>query len=272
MLSIGVDIPLPPALLPLRRQMRQDILARRARRCLKQNRDFGVKRWGRLIWQFRREFLSPAIEQILADPDLALRDIGPLLKDGNSATVGAVARVVIKRNNFSRPLKRIKSLFRRSRSRDSFLKAYHLELTGIRTARGVAVADDRRARFLRRSYFVMEQVPQAVHAHEWPGERGHVIREAARLFARLHDEGFVHRDLKTSNVLLDAAGQAWLIDLEGLAFVRTVPPARAILDIQRFERSAASFAPVQKSDRLSFLRHYCRTRKLRPKQFLRSAR
>ena len=118
------------------------------------------------MWQVRFELLSDSARQIIESPNQMLDGSVKLLKDGRSATVGARDGFVLKRYNFRRVSRLFKDLFRTSPAFDSFRKAYHLELAGIRTARPVAAAERRVLRFLIRSYFLMEEIPGAVSLEE----------------------------------------------------------------------------------------------------------
>lgn len=246
-------------------EMRKKAFAARARRCLKRNRDFAPETFGALRWQTRQPSLNAAVEKILRDPDGFLREEAALLKDGRSSTVGAAHGLVLKRYNFRKALNPLKDLFRQSRARGSFLKAYHLELAGIPTARVIACAEERCAGLVRRGFFLMEEIPGAVELPKWRGDKRTAARSIADLVARLHHEGFSHRDLKETNILLDPDGQAWLIDLEGLNFEHTVSPERAAADLMRLDRGAVQLRDFGPSDRMNFLRHYCRVRKIRPR-------
>jgi hypothetical protein len=118
---------------------RRRAFEQRARRCVKNNRDFAVKRFGALRWHVRRD-LPADFETILRAPDDFIAR-AKMLKDGRSSTVAAGQEVVLKRFNFRRVLRPLKDLFRESRACAAFRKAYHLELCGIPTARVLAAAN-----------------------------------------------------------------------------------------------------------------------------------
>jgi len=245
--------------------MRRDYLAARARRCLRSNADFDRRRFGGLEWWVRLARLDPQVENILADPDAFLATRATLLKRGRSTTVGRGAGIVVKRFNLRKPLRLLKDLFRASRNRRAYQKAYHLELAGIPSARPIATAEKRFLRFLLRGYFVMEEIPGAVELGHWRGDSRVAARALAELLAKLHGEGFCHRDLKETNLVFDSAGRLHLIDLEGLEYVHEVSLRRAAADLARLARGAAKHPQFTEADRLRFLRRYCKLRGIRPR-------
>jgi tRNA A-37 threonylcarbamoyl transferase component Bud32 len=270
-LRIFLSLPVEPEVEALSERRRREHYARRSWRCLKHNREFIPRRYGRMTWRVRKPYLTPALEAILADPDGFLARRATILKPGRSATVGKADGWVLKRHNLRKWTSLAKDLFRRSRAYRAMQRAYHLELVGIKTARPIAAAERRIFRFLVRSYFVMEEIPEARDLREWPGGKGMVIDRIARLIARLHEEGFSHRDLKETNIVIDAKEQALLLDLEGLVYIGTVSGRRAAADLGRLARGAASLPQYQRSDRVRFLHQYCRARKLRPSQLRRAS-
>lgn len=266
-LRISLPIPVAPAILELSRRMRQKCLVRRAPRCLRHNRDFEPRRIGSLRWQVRKAWINPATEAILGDPDGFLASRAEILKAGRSSTVGRADGRVLKRFNLRKPANVFKDLVRRSKARRAFLKAYHLEIAGVPTARPIAVADRRAAGFLWRSYFLMEEIVNARHLGQWAGDAREAVTAVAEVVARLHEEGFSHRDLKETNLVFDCTGKLHLIDLEGLEFLDVVPRERALRDLARLEVGARALPGYTPALRRQFVRRYARARGLRPRAF-----
>lgn len=264
LLRMSLPIDVPAHIEALARTLRKEALRKRARRCLKVNRDFSVRRAGGLRWHLRTKFLRRA-GNVMADPDRFIEGARPL-KRGRSATVASDHGLVLKRYNFKKPLNALKDLFRGSRARRGFVKGHHLELCGIATARLIAAADHRRFGLPVRSYLLMEEIPGATDAAHWTGDPRVAARAIGALLARLHHEGFVHRDLKETNILFDPAGIPHLIDLDGLKFVFDVTPEDAAVDLERFARGMASHGRALRSNVIVFLLSYCRLRKVRPRQ------
>lgn len=233
----------------------------RSWRCLRTNQEFRRLRAGGLRWHVRLPFLNEHLQRVLDGPDRFLASEANILRPGITATTGAAHGLVLKRFNFRKPLNLLKDLFRPSRARRAYRQAYHLELLGLPTPRPIAVAQ----RIPLRSYLVVEEVPGAVHLGQIQPDR-QVIHRLAELIARLHNEGFSHRDLKETNILVDDRRRPWLIDLDGVKFLDVVPGQRAARDLARLARAAAKLRGVTRADREAFLRVYCRARGQRPRQ------
>ncbi len=264
-LRLSLPLPVPPEVMQLSEVMRHDFLDERSRRCLRHNRDFAPRKAGSLQWQVRTALLTPAAEAVLNDPDLWLARLPKLIKDGRTSTVGLAEGLVLKRFNFRKLINLGKDLLRPSRARRAFRKAYHLELAGILTPRCIAAADRHSLGFLMRSYLLMEEIPGATdlkaYLRRGTAPEPAVIRATAELLARLHHEGFSHRDLKESNLVLDARGKLYLIDLDGMDYLGCVSEAQANEDLERLARGVAAFPQVTRTHRERFLRTYWRARR-----------
>lgn len=174
--------------------------------------------------------------------------------------------VVLKRYNFKKPLNLLKDVWRGSRGRRGFRKGYHLEICGLATARVLATADVRVLGLPTRSYVLMEEIPNAVDAGAWRGEPRAAGRALGQLLARLHEEGFTHRDLKETNLLFASNGVPHIINLDGLGFVSEVSLAEARTNLVRLAEGLASAGQLSRAGVLAFLLAYGRARKLRPRQ------
>lgn len=262
-LCIHLPLPVPAEVRALTRQVRSEVLAARSARCFRTNREFGRQNFGGRRWTARHPWFNPAIERILAAPDEFLNRARSL-KAGRSSTVGAGDGLVLKRYNLRRWFNPLKNLFRASRARKNFQRAYHLELLGIATARPIATGDERRLGFPVRSFFLMEEIPDAVSLPFWTGDKRAAARAVAGLLAQVHHEGFSHRDLKDGNIVFKDTGKPHLIDLDGLSFLGRPPTdAVAAADLARLAEGAARWRQrPSRTDRLRFLQTYCRAREL----------
>ncbi len=250
-LRLFLPIPVTPEIEQRSAEFGRQFFAQRARRCLKRNREFDRQDG----WFIRK----PVWKDALRDPEAFLRR-ARILKQGRTSIVSAADGFVMKQYNLRRPSRLLKDLFRRSRAVNAYLKAYHLELASIPTARPVAAGEKRICGFLLRSYFVMEELKNVRDVSQWPGNRRQTARRVGELIARLHEAGFSHRDLKESNIVLDPDGRPALLDLEGLKFDGCVSPRRAAADLKRLAR----IPQAGRMERVAFLFRYCKTRKLRP--------
>lgn len=265
-LCVAFPLPVGRHILQMGADLRRRLRHERSGRCLRHNREFAPLRAGGLRWWVRQPALNDAARAICNDPDAFLAGRALLLKPGRSSTVGKADGLVLKRYNLRKAGNLLKDLFRPSKGRRSYRKAYHLELAGIPTARIIATADRRCCGLLLRSYVLMEAIPEAVELGTHLSRAGAVdarlVRQAAALIATLHREGLTHRDLKESNLVLDRSGRLHLLDLDGLEFIDVVPDSRASADLDRFARGMDTYGVVKAAHRRAFLRHYCRTRRI----------
>jgi tRNA A-37 threonylcarbamoyl transferase component Bud32 len=262
LLRVFLPISVTPEVDRLSALRRRRLFHERSARWSRHNRDFVAVRRGGLTWQVRSAFLTQAVDRVLADPDGFLRSQAEILKPGRTSTVGRADGLVLKRFNFRKLENLLKDLFRPSRARRAFRAAYHLELLGIPTARPIAAADRRICGILARSYFLMEEVAGATDLGKllrggWVPELDSV-KQAALLIAKLHNEGFSHRDLKESNLVLGTEGKLSILDLDGLQFLGQVTRMRALLDLDRLARGVGKFPSVTARHRRLFWRTYCR--------------
>ena len=269
LLNIQFPMPLPEKLLKLSDQIRRKKMAGRSGRCLKHNREFtphgnhlfAPQFHGGRRWWVRKPLLDEGLTALLVNPDSALKG-DALLKDGTSNTVGRHSGWVVKRYNFKKPLNLIKDIFRPSKAKKSFRLGYHLELLGIPTARVVAVAEDRVFGFLIRSFLIMEEVSTAVTLGS-TGDRDGLATRVGKLIGRLHHEGFSHRDLKESNLLIDEQGKPHLIDLDGLTYDGKVAPKAAIANLIRLDHGLQCTPVYTRANWIGFIKQYCRETGLR---------
>ena len=153
-------------------------------------------------------------------------------------------------------------LFRSSRGKRGFRTARHLELLKIATPRPVAFADRRQSGFVVRSYFVMEEVKDAKFLWEQPEARQILIVRLAELLARTHDEGFSHRDLKETNIILDADNVPTLIDVDALRYMKRVSNRRAAIELTRLAEGFLRRTKISAKERIQFLKTYCDRRQI----------
>lgn len=196
----------------------------------------------------RREWLTPALEEVLANPDRTLSEPG-MIKRGNTCTLWRTEAdgrgLVIKRYNVKGRWHGIKLAIRPGRAVASWRNAHRLLFSGVATPEPVALVK-RRARWWGPvAYFAAEDVG-GVDALEWlaDSERGAEEREAmilriAALVDRLREQRIAHGDLKATNVL-----------------IRGTHPLLVDLDAVRFHRWRWAFRRAWVRDRARFLRNW----------------
>jgi tRNA A-37 threonylcarbamoyl transferase component Bud32 len=79
------------------------------------------------------------------------------------------------------------------------------------------------------------------------------------LVGRLHESGFANRDLKPRNVIVGRAGDAWIIDLDGVHYKDRVNAETRVRNLQRMVREMREQAGLSVRDRMRFLRSYAQT-------------
>ena len=267
LLRVFLPIQVSPEVERISAARRRTLFHDRSRRWARHNRDFVPVQQGGLKWRVRSGFRNAAVDRVLADPDGFLKSRAQILKPGRTSTVGKADGLVLKRFNFRKLENVVKDLFRPSRARRAFRSAYHLELLGIPTARPIAAADRRILGVLIRNYLLMEELVEATDLGKllssgWSPQDA-TVKQAALLVARLHNEGFSHRDLKESNLVLGKDGKVSVLDLDGLQFLHEVPLDRAGADLERLARGAGKYPSVTRWHRILFLLTYCRARRLR---------
>lgn len=104
------------------------------------------------------------------------------------------------------------------------------------------------------------EVLRDLPAHDVAGRR-RVLRALARAVRAFHDAGGDHADLNARNLVVDPAGQAWVLDLDrGKALPRPAPGPVRVRNLRRLARSWRKLDPegrhVTPRDALAFCRAY----------------
>lgn len=191
--------------------------------------------------------------------------------------------VFIKRARRKKPIRLVQDLFRRSRPVRAFRLGHLLLGRQINTALPLAAMERRRGRILTDSVLITEAVEGALELNRFlnrhldgeqpqgPAHRGSLARKVlwrlGRLVRQLHQEGFYHRDLKATNLLVRWDGEAthWpeivLIDLDGLYAVRRVSSRQQLQGLMRLNVSLLECPKVNHAGRLRMLLGYLRAAK-----------
>jgi tRNA A-37 threonylcarbamoyl transferase component Bud32 len=215
---------------------------------------------GGLLWRVRCSLLGQDAQTILDAPDEFLKR-ARVLKPSRSSGVSAQDGLVLKRYNFRKWRNLLKDLFRGSKARRCFFRGIQLELAGVPTARPLAFAEHTCCGVPLRSYLLMDEIPQATTLFAWRGDKRRTIQALARLLARLHNAGFTHRDLKEGNILFDGSGKPFLVDLDGLRYVRHVEDKWVMADLARLAQAVIAHDRATRTDLARFLQAYCLLRR-----------
>jgi tRNA A-37 threonylcarbamoyl transferase component Bud32 len=238
--------------------------------------DHGRPRWvrvGTLRWLLHSEADLAGLRPVLENPESYLTKAAPHLKHDEVVTVARVpapspgqSELVLRRLNYGKPRHRLRDLLRPARVFRALRHGWGLEAAGVSTPRALAAAEARWFRWPVAAYLITEYVPGAVTLYDLLAQRGSLPREQvvglADLLADLHDHGFSHRDLKSTNVLFDGRLRPWLIDLDGVRSFGRLAEAEAIANLARLAREVVAYPRALRWNAPRFLRRYCRRRRM----------
>jgi tRNA A-37 threonylcarbamoyl transferase component Bud32 len=222
--------------------------------------DYARRDCGRWTWMVRRPGGAPTLDLILEDPDAILATRADIIKTSGCATIGCFAGYVLKRWASRGMTGLLKSCARRPKAERATLNALELIDAGIPTAVPVAWGVRRRWGIEASSMLIMEHLTGAVHLGRWNGDRLPVIRRIGRLIGSLHRAGFMHRDLKPTNLLVTPDGSPYLIDLDGLRRLGAVPPTSAVADIVKLARRMMELSTLSVKEAARFTKEYASAR------------
>ena len=261
------------------------------RRCRSSNKYFEVFR-GALTWCVASRDLDPEeLKALIDDPDQPFEQRGSTrLKSSRTTTVaettmlvrGRPTAVIYKRFNRKKLLDPILSVFRPSRAWRSWQAGQDLVSRGIPTPQNLAFLSRKRTWksdplfwFLpHETYLITVKQEGAINLATYvrevlpalpPAERRARIRRLtaslAYLIRSLHERSLSHRDLKASNILINAGSggardQLSLIDLVGVRLQHPLPCSRRIQNLARLCLSLSSVPGRTRTDFLQFLRIY----------------
>lgn len=211
-----------------------------------------------MVWTLRSVGASERLICLLERPERQLDVKGTILKRSAAVLVWADDGFVLKRWRVHGFGSVLKSVFRASHAKRAFVKACRLASAGVPTPQPFATADRTYFGAPLVSYFVMEGIVGAADLAVWQASGREAMQETARLLTRLHAAGFTHRDLKPTNILFDATGRAYLIDLDGVRSRGRVSDDHAAADLTKLARRMVELASLSPREAAVFLREYCR--------------
>lgn len=153
-----------------------------------------------------------------------------------------------------------------SRGRRAVAASRRLAATGLRQPEVLAFAERRRLGVVLESFLLTrfmegaDPLPVAMaRLRGAAGPRRALARSLGELVGTLHASGLDHRDLKHSNLLVDAAGRIALLDLEALGRLAPLGWRRRVRALGLLEAFARDLYPwLPRSDRARFLCAYLR--------------
>jgi tRNA A-37 threonylcarbamoyl transferase component Bud32 len=175
-----------------------------------------------------RHYAGPQLMQFFSQPDSVFTSPhANMLKKGNSATVIKIQLdgrdYVIKRYNMKNLWHRLRRALRQTRASVCWRLANKLNLFGIPTATPVAFLENRVLGMCGVSYYVTEYI-SGEHAGDYfahhsdnPEKIQNMIKRISSLLKNVAKIEVTHGDLKITNILVNAAQQPVLIDLDGAA-------------------------------------------------------
>ena len=185
----------------------------------------------------------------------------------------------IKRYNYQSTFYALKNLFRTSRAKRVWKVAQTLVASNIPTPLPISFLEQRKGRLLIKSFFISQKIdgarPLNAAIHELKATRSSydtrqkkmLIQQVAHLVKNLHECGICHRDLKSSNILVQkTAGQIYnlyLVDLDSAQVQTRLRVKERIRDLARLNASLFSTTGISTADRFRFLRDYLLTRSTR---------
>ena len=156
-------------------------------------------------------------------------------------------------------------LFRRSRGAAEYLEAVELRRMGVETPEPLGFGERRERGLLREAWSLTRLVPgaptvgEALHQAAESGDEATITRLAGlalRAAAALHRLPILHRDLHANNLLLDARGQALVIDLHSVRRVGRLTRRMRVGNLARLVFSMRAAVDLRRAG--SLLAEYCR--------------
>lgn len=173
---------------------------------------------------YHRDYHSQTFTALLTDPDASLPRASVIYKDDRVATVWGLTvdgrRLVIKRHNRRGLWWALRRWRRPSRAALAWKNGWELRGCELPTPTPAAFIEETRRGLAARSYLFTEAVPGPHARAFFAGASGadeidSAARRIARMIRGLWSAGFVHGDLKDTNVILSPEGP-YLIDLDGM--------------------------------------------------------
>lgn len=172
----------------------------------------------------KRNYYKDQFIDFLNNPD-AFIEKSPLLKDGNSSTVGVVeiedCKYIVKRFNIKNFAKLIRRQFPPSRTRRNWLLGHLLIFNNFKTPEPIAMIEKRFGPFRSVGYIITEfvnapDIRQVLNeAKGNPLKQEEIMARFVSTLKKLHDRKITHGDLKDTNFLC-TDGKLCIVDLDAM--------------------------------------------------------
>jgi tRNA A-37 threonylcarbamoyl transferase component Bud32 len=200
---------------------------------------------------------------LLDDPEDFLLNNHPqkLLKESSVRTAliipGPKGDLFLKRYKIRDFTDGLKYLVFPSKARKEWVMARRALSKGIPTPLPLAMAERRRARFLKEAFLITQTISPSSPLIELIPEKGHedLLLNTARLLRGAHDAGLFHQDLHAGNILVETQMRnVYIIDLHRSKFVRRVSRQQRLWNLAQFFYSLKGL--ISEEEKKAFLQRY----------------
>ncbi len=254
------------------------------RRCHGRNKYFATDRKANHRAIASRDLDRTEVNRLLFDLDAPFSwPATTILKDSRTTTVaettlmvqGKPTRVIYKRFNVKKRLEVLWNIVRPTRAWRAWQAGQHLASRGVPTPQNLAyLARKGFAGIPKETYIVtilsdpsitladyLTKVLPGLSSEQQRSQIRNLTRALGQLVRTLHHRSLSHRDLKSSNILIEgdpnvANPQLTIIDLVGVTLTHPLPRDRKIQNLTRINVSMSQIEGLTRTDRLRFLRTY----------------
>ncbi len=248
-------------------------MVKHAKRCFRENQYFTVVK-NRDLKGYATLPLNRDVLRLMENPDKLFSDLASrILKEMSSASsllfpsLAGSPGIYLKRYNVKSIFDVIKNIFRPSRGKKTWLASNILKARGIPTPEPILFMERKKSFFVFESYIVTEPLFEAEPLNFFMDssfnrmskkDKLKFIKEVAIQVKQLHDCGIMHRDLKATNILVNAGDKVkiYFTDLDAIKVSDSLLSAERAKDLARLNCSFLDTAFLPRGYRLYFLKSY----------------